>query len=61
MNRFAHSPQSPEDHPSGQEQKALLYFLRCSLAYQNQLLAEIKTLLEQLTLNSDPGQRKNSG
>ncbi|MDD3346168.1 hypothetical protein [Oscillibacter sp.] len=26
-----------------------LYYIRCALSYQNQLLADIKTLLEQLT------------
>ena len=30
------------------------HYLRCSLAYQNQLLAEIKTLLEKIVLQVVP-------
>ncbi len=45
------------------EQEAGLHFLRCSLSYQNQTLAEIKTLLERLAIDADAEQntRKNSG
>lgn len=32
-----------------QSADALLYYIRCALSYQNQLLADIKTLLEQMT------------
>ena len=29
-----------------------LHFIRCALSYQNQLLADIKTLLERLTVDA---------
>ena len=34
-----------------------LHYIRCSLSYQNQLLAEIKTLLEQLTVDRTTGEK----
>lgn len=36
---------------SGVQTEVSLYYIHCALSYQNQLLAEIKTLLEQLTLD----------
>lgn len=33
-----------------------LYYIHCALSYQNQLLADIKALLEQLSLDSAPPQ-----
>ena len=35
---------------STEETDAILRYLRCAMSYQNQILAEIKTLLETLTL-----------
>ncbi len=32
-----------------QAEEPALHYIRCALSYQNQLLSEIKTLLEQLT------------
>ena len=58
-------PGRPKQHrqQTSAEQEALLYFLHCSLSYQNETLAEIKTLLEQLVLRPEqPGrEQKNSG
>lgn len=56
-------PHSTDAGPLSAEQDAGLHFFRCSLSYQNQTLAEIKTLLEQLTQERDSEQnrRKNSG
>ena len=31
-----------------------LYYIHCALSYQNQLLADIKSLLEQLTVEQTP-------
>lgn len=38
-----------------QSAEALLHYVRCALSYQNQLLADIKTLLEQMLAES-PGE-----
>jgi len=38
-----------------------LYYIHCALSYQNQLLSEIKSLLEQLTLNHAQTPEENSG
>lgn len=35
--------------PAPPEPEPVLHYIRCALSYQNQLLADIKTLLEQLT------------
>lgn len=34
------------------------HYLYCTLSYQNQLLSEIKSLLEQLTLNQSDSQHR---
>ena len=44
------APPAPEEDPE-------LRFLRCSLSYQNQTLAEIKALLEQLVQLSGPSEK----
>ena len=41
-------PHPLEDPPSPATEPAM-HYIRCALSYQNQLLADIKTLLEQLT------------
>ena len=38
-----------------------LYYIHCALSYQNQLLSEIKSLLEQLTLSRAQTPEENSG
>lgn len=38
----------------GQPTDALLHYIQCALSYQNQLLADIKSLLEQLTMDGAP-------
>ena len=39
-------PRSPSQLEAG------LYYIHCALSYQNQMLADIKTLLEQLSADS---------
>lgn len=46
-------------HPVRQavgEEDPMQHYIRCSLSYQNQMLADIKALLERIALNtgSDP-------
>ncbi|MDY5611926.1 hypothetical protein [Dysosmobacter sp.] len=36
---------------SARETDAALYYIHCALSYQNQLLADIKVLLEQLSVD----------
>lgn len=38
---------------SARETDAALYYIHCALSYQNQLLADIKALLEQVSVNLD--------
>jgi hypothetical protein len=38
-----------------------LYYIHCALSYQNQLLSEIKSLLEQLAFNCPQASEENSG
>lgn len=45
VRRWSHNI---DELPSPPEQEAALHYLRCSLSYQNQLLADIKALLERL-------------
>ena len=40
---------------SARETDAALYYILCALSYQNQLLADIKALLEQVSMNLDQG------
>lgn len=54
-------PQEPKmrrwRHPVGADDAApdaSAHYIHCALAYQNQLLAEIKSLLEQIALQSMP-------
>ena len=61
------SPREPEvrrwPHPVGnaeqplpasaRETDAALYYIHCALSYQNQLLADIKALLEQVSVELD--------
>ncbi len=46
MNRYPHPVVSQRPLPV--PEVADIHFLRCTLAYQNQLLADIKTLLQTL-------------
>lgn len=50
VRRWPHPMESAPSVPSGPE--PALHYIRCALSYQNQLLADIKTLLEQLTAAS---------
>ncbi len=45
-------------HPVRQAQtdEPFRYYLRCALSYQNQMLADIKTLLEKIELHAGSGQ-----
>lgn len=40
---------------SGRGDESTAHYVRCSLAYQNQLLADIKSLLQQLVQQSQDG------
>ena len=46
-----------QSNSSGQTNTAL-YYIHCALSYQNQLLADIKALLEQLTAEGIPAQEE---
>lgn len=35
------------------QEDPFLHYVRCALSYQNQMLADIKALLEQIQLNTD--------
>ncbi len=41
-------PHPVEGVEAARETDSALYYIRCALSYQNQLLAEIKTLLQEL-------------
>jgi len=46
-------------HPVGAAEPAIssdaaLHYIRCALSYQNQLLADIKSHLEKITINTAP-------
>ena len=46
-------PHPLEDPPSPAPEPAM-HYIRCALSYQNQLLAEMKTLLEQIAVPKEP-------
>ena len=46
-------PHPIEDAAPARETEPTLHYIRCALSYQNQLLAEIKALLQQLTIDQD--------
>ena len=45
------APSARQTAPAGQTDTAL-YYIHCALSYQNQLLADIKALLEQLAASA---------
>ena len=47
------APSARQTVPAGQTDTAL-YYIHCALSYQNQLLADIKSLLEQMAADSAP-------
>ena len=47
VRRWPH-PLEEEPSPSASAPEPALHYIRCALSYQNQLLADIKALLEQL-------------
>ena len=66
MRRWPHPVDGislPDGRPSPSVGQAdlSLYYIHCALSYQNQLLSEIKTLLEQLTLDRAQSPEENSG
>ena len=49
----------PVAEPSApRSQEPALHYIRCALSYQNQLLADIKALLEQLAADRAAGEEK---
>lgn len=59
-------PHPVTDDPAAPAPEPALHYIRCALSYQNQLLADIKTLLEQMAAGTpsapaeDPG-TENAG
>lgn len=43
----------PRQPAAARETGAALYYIHCALSYQNQLLADIKSLLERLSVDFD--------
>ena len=56
VNGVEAGPLSGGEALSVKQLDALLHYIHCALSYQNQLLADIKALLEQLTEDSAPTQ-----
>nr|WP_325211756.1 hypothetical protein [uncultured Oscillibacter sp.] len=58
-------PHPLEDSPSSPAPEPAMHYIRCALSYQNQLLADIKTLLETLTAAppaaEKPAEQEKSG
>lgn len=52
MRRWPHPLEDPAPSPAPEP---AMHYIRCALSYQNQLLADIKSLLEQLTANRSSG------
>ena len=50
VRRWPHPTESPAPVRNGDQD---LYYIHCALSYQNQLLADIKTLLQQLSSEQD--------
>ena len=48
-------PHPLEDLPASAAPEPALHYIRCALSYQNQLLADIKALLEQLAAGAGTG------
>lgn len=46
-------PHPVEDAAPASGPEPALHYIRCALSYQNQLLADIKALLEQLALDAE--------
>ncbi|MCI8808715.1 MAG: hypothetical protein HFF84_01075 [Oscillibacter sp.] len=58
VRRWPH-PVTPAAEPqTAQTQDPALHYIRCALSYQNQLLADIKALLEQLAADRASGEEK---
>lgn len=47
-------PHPVEEASSCRPSDGSLHYIRCALSYQNQLLSDIKALLQQLALREDP-------
>ena len=52
MRRWPHPLEDPAPSPAPEP---AMHYIRCALSYQNQLLADIKSLLEQLAANRSSG------
>ena len=51
MRRWPHPLEAPAPSPAPEP---AMHYIRCALSYQNQLLADIKALLEQLAAGRAP-------
>lgn len=54
VRRWSHpvTQTEPPVQPPTLQTDAALHYIHCALSYQNQLLADIKVLLEQMTVDS---------
>ena len=53
VRRWPHPVDGTESRPQDWQTDPTLHFLCCALSYQNELLADIKTLLEQLAADRE--------
>lgn len=56
VRRWPHPVDGMEPRPQDRQPDSALHFLCCALSYQNELLADIKTLLEQLAADRAEGE-----
>lgn len=53
VRRWPHPTAAPAPEQDPRQADSVLYYLSCSLSYQNQLLADIKTLLQELQASQE--------
>jgi len=58
MRRWPHPVISEAQSPSTQDLPAVLHYIHCALSYQNQLLSEIRVLLESLISEETSAQER---
>ena len=58
VRRWSH-PVAQDDSPAAPE--PALHYIRCALSYQNQLLADMKSLLERMAAEEEPPAEPTEG
>lgn len=53
------APSSPRQAVPAMQTDPALYYIHCALSYQNQLLADIKSLLEQLAADRETAEEES--